>query len=272
MGYWTKWRGDRYLYYRYAPPPSPSDLYDEKTTRRPKRPRDDYERYERSVYYFWWAYLRENEGYMECCDHGGAGPFAKLYRDFGDIRDHDFMRWWDGKGRFLFCEPLERMVRAHQPDQSGVLAIERATGHLVVSFPVDGNLDRIMDEIRQLVGRERADVTLETNWAQARYPVATKPVLSSLHTHLRIWRLRRDNPDVTLDRIAELSELTFTPKTDNPEQRSIIVRRYIRKAQSAIEYVGRGIFPVLDPKKLKAAHSTAGLISLSRPRVLQARR
>lgn len=265
MGYWTNWRGDRHLYFKYAPPPSPNDVFDEKTTHRPKRPHDDYERYERSDY-FWWAYLRENVGYMECCDHGGAGPFAQLYRDFGDIRNPDFMRWWDNKGRFLFCEPLERMVRAHQPDQSGVLTLERATGHLVVSFPIDGDLDRIGDEIRELVVRERTGISVETNWAQARYPVATKPVLSSLHKHLKVWRLRRDHPKATLDKLAELSKFTFSPKTDNPEQRSIIMRRYIRKARCAIEFVGRGIFPVLDPKQLQPPSPKVGVISLSRPR------
>lgn len=55
-----------------------------------------------SVYYFWWRFLKEHEGYRECCENGGEGPHAETYRDFGDIRGNDFRSWWKKSGRHLF--------------------------------------------------------------------------------------------------------------------------------------------------------------------------
>lgn len=62
---------------------------------------------ERSPYYFWWAYLRENEQYLDCCNRDGKGKLASLYKDFGDVRSDDFKAWWGGKlqkGPYLFAE------------------------------------------------------------------------------------------------------------------------------------------------------------------------
>ena len=39
--------------------------------------------------------------------NNGAGKLAKLYKDFGDIRNEDFAEWWGGssqKGGYLFGE------------------------------------------------------------------------------------------------------------------------------------------------------------------------
>ncbi len=62
---------------------------------------------EKSPYYWWWAYLKRNEQYLDCCERKGAGKLAKLYKDFGDVRSDDFKAWWGGKlqkGRYLFGE------------------------------------------------------------------------------------------------------------------------------------------------------------------------
>ena len=62
-----------------------------------------------SPYYWWWQYLRRNSLYIRCCNQGGKGKCAALYRDFGDVRSDDFREWWYGKldrGAVLFAEPL----------------------------------------------------------------------------------------------------------------------------------------------------------------------
>ena len=53
----------------------------------PKPPRDMKANYQRSAFYYWWAFLRLNKHYIKCCEDGGRGPFAKLYQSFGDVRD-----------------------------------------------------------------------------------------------------------------------------------------------------------------------------------------
>ena len=62
---------------------------------------------QRSPYYWWWAYLKRNADYIACCDGGGAGELAALYKDFGDVRGDDFRTWWgapNNKGAYLFLE------------------------------------------------------------------------------------------------------------------------------------------------------------------------
>ena len=60
----------------------------------------------RSPYYWWWQFLRRNQEYLECCERGGKGKHAQLYKDFGDVRDDDFHKWWtkDERGPNLFAE------------------------------------------------------------------------------------------------------------------------------------------------------------------------
>jgi hypothetical protein len=59
-----------------------------------------------SVYYWWWAYLKRNAAYIACCERGGTGRLAALYKDFGDVRSEDFRAWWttENRGGYLFAE------------------------------------------------------------------------------------------------------------------------------------------------------------------------
>lgn len=62
---------------------------------------------QRSPYYWWWAYLKRNPDYIACCEAGGTGELAALYKDFGDVRGEDFRTWWgapSNKGAYLFLE------------------------------------------------------------------------------------------------------------------------------------------------------------------------
>jgi hypothetical protein len=62
---------------------------------------------QRSVFYWWWAYLKRNTAYEQCCAADGKGAHAALYADFGDVRGDDFRSWWGGsfqRGAYLFAE------------------------------------------------------------------------------------------------------------------------------------------------------------------------
>ncbi|WP_421762379.1 hypothetical protein [Devosia sp.] len=263
MVYATNWRSERLLYYRYAPPPTEQDEFRDEEL--PKKPYPGARPYERSVYFYWWAFLQEHEGYREFCETHNDPQYTRLYRDFGDLRPTDFVSWWRSKGQFLFCEPLERLVRVHKVADSGDVSIERANGHIVVSFPADGHADRILTEIGHLISRERATLTTVSNWSEAKYPVATKPVLSSLHQHLHIWKLRRSHPELPLHELAKTANLQFSRESDNPSDRAIVVSRYLRQAACIIEHVGKGQFPILKPSQLKERPAKDQL-NLRRPR------
>ena len=36
------------------------------------------ENYKKSIYYFWWVFLRLNEDYKKCCENGGKGEMSRL--------------------------------------------------------------------------------------------------------------------------------------------------------------------------------------------------
>lgn len=251
MVYATTWRAQRLLFYRHAPPPSPQDVFRDEDL--PKEPFKGAPPYMRSVYYYWWAFLREHEGYRRFCETQ-AGEYGRLFRDFGDVRVGDFMPWWNGKGRFQFCEPLERHVRVHKPDEVGrITDIRDPAEKIVLSLPAHGDLNRMLAEVRQLIIREQPGIAANASWSDAKYQVATKPVLSSLHQHLTIWKLRKQYPEgkKTLHELADLAGLTFSRKLEHNEGRAMVVSRYLKQAKCIIEHVGKGQFPILKPGQLK---------------------
>jgi hypothetical protein len=78
-----------------------------------------------SPYYWWWQYLRRNADYIACCERGGKGRLSKLYKDFGDVREDNFHKWWTegDRGVELFAEqPLAvRLSELHPADQKVLL-------------------------------------------------------------------------------------------------------------------------------------------------------
>jgi hypothetical protein len=254
----TKWRADRLLYFRHAPPPTPQDVFRDEDL--PKEPFKGAPPHMRSVYYFWWAFLREHKGYRQFCATQ-KGNYEQLFRDFGDVFHAEFKSWWDGKGRFTFCEPLERNVRVHKPDAEGrITDIRRPEEKIVLSLPAHGDLHRILAEVEELIIRERPDIEARASWSQAKYAVAAKPVLSSLHQHLVIWKLRQQHPEGTmaLHELAKVAGLAFAHESDTKEQRAIVVSRYLRQAACIIEHVGQGHFPILRPSQLKPENPKTG--------------
>ena len=112
--------GRKILYFRHAPP---FTNLDDTSARDTQPPFEGAPGYQCSVYYYWWAFLRESKAYKECCDRNGEGPLADLYAYFGDVRDADFMRWWrfgghkrgvDKRaysGRRLFSEGVRQPIK-----------------------------------------------------------------------------------------------------------------------------------------------------------------
>jgi len=75
--------------------------------------------WQRSVYYWWFEYLKRNEGYRDTCKMHGVGNYAELYTLFGDVHANDFKAWWteSGRGVKLFAEPVAsyELIELQQP-------------------------------------------------------------------------------------------------------------------------------------------------------------
>lgn len=155
----------RELQFAFAPPQTDLDLRPGRNGEPreqpglPQRPRRDTPPLYRSMYYYWWAFLRLNPAYIECCERGGEGPFAELYGDFGDVRDDarptinndgdHFKAWWIARGAYLFAEPVEREWPEVITDPS---TVELDGTRLLVSVPLGPSLKDALNELRLLLG------------------------------------------------------------------------------------------------------------------------
>jgi hypothetical protein len=243
--YEKKLIGRKPLYFRYAPPLTELDDYSDDL---PKEPYKNTPKSQRSVYYYWWLFLKEHEGYRACCEAGGTGEYAPLYADFGDVRDDDFMAWWKGGGRLLFCIPRDDPIHVY-PSAEFTLNDDN---RVVVSLPVDRDVDEMLAELKQLLKPLRKHVPVRDDGKRAKYEVATKPVLISLHQHWQVLRLKKKKPDMKLHEIADEIGITADGKNEeNPKElKAIKVSRYVRQAKTLIEYVGKGIFPITSAAQL----------------------
>lgn len=238
--------GRRPLYFRYAPPLTDLDAYSDDDL--PKIPFKGALPFQRSVFYYWWLFLKEHEGYLACCEAGGTGEYTALHADFGDVRDDDFMKWWKKGGRLLFCVPQDDPIHLY-PSREFQLNDE---DRVVVSLPVHRDVDDMLAELKALLKPLRKHAPLRKSDNRAKYEVATKPVLSSLHQHWQVWRLKNQKPDMKLHEIADEVGITADDKEgkDPKQLKAIIVSRYKRQAETLIEYVGKGIFPITNTSQL----------------------
>lgn len=229
--------GRKVLYFQYAPPLTRLD--DTSDDARPNPPFKNSPLHMCSVYYYWWAFLRENEDYIACCEKGGKGKMASLYADFGDVRDDKFMPWWISTGRALFCEPPAEQIetflsppREHDNEK-----------RVLLSIPISGDIERTIAELRQLLkpiykGKRGSDY----RGSKARYKIESKPVLTSLHQHLLIYQAKKQNPDMRQYEIAELVGISYRTSSDK-DTSAAMVRRYQRQAEALVRNVGEGRFP-----------------------------
>jgi len=220
-----------------------------------------------SVYYYWWEYLRRHEGYRQCCAKGGKGEYAKLYADFGDVHAHDdFWRWWSKEQHSeLFCEPTARKITVL--DQNSRFEPTLSDDTLIVELPLEVRTAYLIARIRTVLKQHAARAKAAKRVSRARYPVATKPVLTSLHQHLTVYDARCANPKLKLyelyDLIHEAAGLYVSERVDGEtvaelrkldmyyddvlrtvrRRKANLVRRHIRIAEQYIAAVGLGQFP-----------------------------
>ena len=245
----------RRLFFVYAPP-----LKGARPSKRkpPKPPYKGAPPWKNSVYYYWWEYLRRHRGYAKTCERGGKGAYAKLYRDFGDVHAGTFWQWWK-QHQELFCEP--------PPPYARIVALsdvrELPSDSLLIQVSLEQRLALTLRQIkRQLSGMVAINKRHKTP-SKARYPVHTKPVLSTLHRCLAVWDTKEAQPDwpnflikgYVDGAVSEADILEFLSSTDEERKQRIAgdtqqrientyaVSRDYRIAQQYIDNVALGFFP-----------------------------
>ena len=191
---------EKSAFFVYAPPL----LGVRKSRRKAPQPADQKsERWKWSVFYYWWEYLRRHEGYRQTCEAGGIGQFAKLYADFGDVHSCDFWSWWKSHSH-LFSEPEARKAEPFDPSD---MQEDDQSEFIYVRIPRENPLKLTLKQVTRIVKPKLVKRDNRKIVTQARYKVATKPLLPSLDTHLRVWDARRDNPDATLEQLAGIANM-----------------------------------------------------------------
>ena len=231
------------LYFRYAPPLTRLD--DATDDELPNPPFHNAPPHMRSVFYYWWAFLRESEDYIATCDNGGKGKLADLYKDFGDIREDKFFDWWKRTGRNLFCEPVDRQIKVVIDDH-----IQHEPDKVILSIPITGDMGRIIAEIKTLLNGEFHKKRKESyRDTKAKYKVETKPVLTSLHIMLELLKAKKANPSGSLldwGRSINLGLISGKTNSEVLASERSAISRYIRKAEKLLTLIEQGEFTKFD--------------------------
>lgn len=211
--------------------------------------------WKRSVYYWWWAYLRKNVDYLECCANGGKGSLSSLYQDFGDVRDNSFKDWWMAGDRAirLFAEPLAvdtvRLISQvdEVPSQSSGLTI-----FFPLNFPKRFLKKRFDEILSKHHTQKRGQQYAKTS--KAKYQFEGQPNIPALALAMVVYEYRQANPQKKLWEIGnEISGVLRTQKIRAQDDRhtlnykkrvlAIAVKRYLRRAEDSIRRVGMGLSP-----------------------------
>jgi len=218
-----------------------------------KRPKASFY-WKETVYYFWWEYLRRNEEYLKTCEDKGAGKYADLYKDFGDVRGSDFKVWWnqENRGALLFSNPVTEDQVTELSDGEKALVDE---DRLVVSIPLNLPQKFLIQKIRKLIemkhkgdkGRQYAKVS------KAKYRFKGQPNIKALKLGLNVYDQIKENPNKKLWEIGMSLpqfhlELEEYQKGNEPEftQRRVMsstVSRYEKRVRDSINKTVLGIFP-----------------------------
>jgi len=214
--------------------------------------------WKRSVYYWWYEYLRRNLNYRNTCARGGKGKLAKLYKDFGDITTLDFKMWWsmNDRGATLFAEPVRPSIQL--VSDSTVNSKADQADSLVLRVPLNLPINFLVKSFREIVakhhkGRRGIRSAIGTN---ALYKATGKIDVQFLEIALMVWDAREAEPKKPLWQIAQdlriggpnriLASDPPSVVTDKKNTLAALTSRYYRKANQMIANTALGRFPYLN--------------------------
>lgn len=215
------------------------------------------EAWENTFYFWWWRYLKRNEGYLKTCAAGGVGEYAVLYEDFGDVREEEFRLWWhqDGRGARLFAEPpLLLRERILLPGDTVPPPEEALTLSLPLVLSKESMERAVKRFLRNIPHHQGKRGLQDHRRSQAKYQLSGNPTIESLRMGMAVYDFHLENPDLSLWEIGnQVPRLSLSNKITGKEARGELtdkknvlaatVSRYLRKTQKSIERTGQGLFP-----------------------------
>ena len=109
-----------------------------------------------SPYRWWFEYLQLSKDYWWVCQQGGDTldvELKKMYEDFGDIHNTNFVNWWMKQGRNLFAEQVSLpKVRKIDGDKNNLSVNQQ--NYLVVEIPLNLTERTISRQVLALLREE----------------------------------------------------------------------------------------------------------------------
>ena len=209
----------------------------------------------RSVYYWWFEYLRRNEDYKKTCLNKGKGKLRKLYGDFGNVFNVDFKKWWmtTERGAVLFSEPLVKDTF----EVINLANLKKTANTDVLYIKVPLNLPKrfLTAKFHALLKKlhRGARGIRSARHSYAKYKVIGQPNIIALKKILEVYDYHSENPNLTLWQIGRDLNVSISNnplKTDSSkiaydkrDRLASTVSRYLRKAKRMIENTSKGRFP-----------------------------
>lgn len=218
---------------------------------------------QRSPFYWWWAYLRRNSDYLKCCEKNGTGKLAPLYKDFGDVREDDFKKWWSegNRGAYLFGEKRSALIPKELNDKSEWEDDWDSDNVLVIALPLSMGKRELQSRFAKILKKrhtaKRGRVAKKLETSTARYPLNRNYTIESLQKALDVYdcytKLVELNGKAKLWEVGVELRLVRTAmpsandlKQDTAVKRNVMaatVKRYLKQAESIIANTSLGIFP-----------------------------
>jgi hypothetical protein len=226
---------------------------------------------QRSPYYWYWQYLRRNVEYIACCERGGKGKLAKLYSDFGDIREDNFYKWWtqNDRGVALFAEQPLTVKFGELADANEWQPHWDSETVLVVAVPLTmskrslkGAFSKLLDSRHTGNKTGRPSLAKLKEVSTAKYKLERNYTIANLQTALAVYDLWTENQNksetekLTLWQIGKALNINRAAVKDAESEhtadrlvgRNVLgatVSRYVKQAKAMIENSAKGKFPLL---------------------------
>lgn len=228
---------------------------------------------ERSVYFWWWAYLKRNDEYIKYCSNQNKSKSQKLqkiFEDFGDVRSNDFRKWWGGKeerGSNLFGENRSELT-VTKINSFNDFEINKKESTLILAINLEIGKRKLQAMISKILTSEhqgrRGRKALRSFESTACYPLHRNFSVYNLKRMLMVYdavkenELRSKAEKKSLWQIGESLKLVpsampnkYDNKYDtrnNHNTMTMTVSRYYRSAINIIANTSLGQFPKSDKK------------------------
>ena len=225
-----------------------------------------------SPYRWWFEYLQLSKDYWWVCKQQGNTldvELKKMYEDFGDVHNTNFINWWIKRGRTIFAEQVSLpKVRKIDGDKNNLSVNQQ--NYLVVEIPLNLTERTISRQVLALLREEPNRKIKRTNNADRKLAKLVGIRQSVIRDARDIWcvneiaqNAKKPNSSIgkpfntmTTQQIGigfRLVRTCLPQFTDNEEVErkkrngmKVAVSRMVHRASSLIANAEIGIFPSFD--------------------------